>query len=231
VSFHGDLRSALCEGPAVQELTPEQLGQLERLDELLMQWSKRMDLIGFRSREDRIRRYFAEAIAAGGRLGSGRASGDALDVGSGGGSPALPLAIARPRWRWSLVESRRKKCIFLEEAVRALGLRAVRVVPERVESVEERAAIDAVTVRGVRMTPSLLARTATWLRPGGRVLWFSSEQRLAEGGRRLGLERLSLSAVEGPSRLLSGGSAFLLVLEKREEGGYADDPGVSRETL
>ncbi len=195
-------------------MTDGQLERLETLDQWVERWSKRVGLVGFRSREERVQRYFAEAIAAARFLPSGRASMEALDLGSGGGSPALPLAIVRPDWHWTLVESRRKKCLFLEEAARALGLASVRVIAERFEAIEEVALVDAITVRGVRMSRALLERSSCWLRPEGRVLWFSGEERLEAVS--LGLEAFSLVPVEGPLRLLPGARGSILILEKDE---------------
>jgi 16S rRNA (guanine527-N7)-methyltransferase len=213
VSFPDELRKALRGAAEAEELTDEQVERLETLDRLLARWSKRVDLVGFRSEEDRVRRYFAEALAAARFLSRG--PGEALDVGSGGGSPALPLAIVRPGFRFSLVESRRKRCLFLEEAVRELRLDRVRVVASRFEGMAVGGPVDAVTVRGVRMTSALLERASLWLRPGGRVLWFSSRERLESDSS--GAERLSLVKLEGPLPLLPSGRGAILVLERRAD--------------
>lgn len=214
MSFRDELRKALRGTGVAEELSDEQFLRLESLDQWITRWSKRLDLVGFRSREERVQRYFAEAIAAARFLPGKGLSGEALDVGSGGGSPALPLAIVRPAWRWTLVESRRKKCIFLDEAVRALGLDSVRVLAERFERLTVPEPVDAVSLRGIRMSESMLERVSEWLRLGGRVLWFSSLERLEAGSS--GLHRLGLKVVEGPIRLLSGGRGAILVLEKTD---------------
>ena len=64
--------------------------------------------------------------------------GDALqifDIGSGGGLPAIPLAVRYPQHRFALVESDRKKAVFLQHAAGLLGLKNVRVLNERSEKV------------------------------------------------------------------------------------------------
>jgi 16S rRNA (guanine527-N7)-methyltransferase len=213
LSFQDELRRALRGASNPEELTDSQIARLELLDECIERWSKRLDLVGFHSRDERIRRYFAEPLAAAEWLAPAGSSGEALDVGSGGGSPALPLAVARPSWRWTLVESRRKKCVFLEEAARTLGLDTVRVVSERIERLEGQGPVDAVTVRGVRMTKALLARASSWLRPGGRLLWFSGLERLEAG--LLELRSLPLVRTHGPLPLLAGERSALLVLERQ----------------
>lgn len=83
-----------------------------------------------------------------------------LDVGSGAGFPGIPLAILWPETRVTLLESRDRKAGFLEQAVRRLGLRHVRVVCDRLERVSQDRSIDpvgAVTVRAVGDLPRILA--------------------------------------------------------------------------
>ena len=85
------------------------------------------------------------------------ASADAkrvIDVGSGGGLPGLPLAIAMPDARFTLLEATGKKAAFLEETIAALGLPNARVVNERAEVAGQdhhahRAHYDAVVARAV----------------------------------------------------------------------------------
>jgi 16S rRNA (guanine527-N7)-methyltransferase len=102
-----------------------------------------------------------------------------LDVGSGGGSPALPLKLARPDMRFLLVESRARKCAFLREAVRQLNLESVEVVMGRFEDVSIRAdvkaaAVDLVTVRAVRIDEGFWESASAVLEPGGHVMLFGT---------------------------------------------------------
>ena len=103
----------------------------------------------------------------------------AIDIGSGGGSPALPLKIACPWLRYVLVESRKRKCAFLREAVRELGLRDVEVLAGRFEDLASGLTValraDVITCRAVRLNDQLW--TAIWsaLAPSGRLLWFGGD--------------------------------------------------------
>lgn len=56
-----------------------------------------------------------------------------VDVGSGAGLPGIPIALARPDWRVTLVESNQKKAAFLQQAVVELGLQNVTIKQERIE--------------------------------------------------------------------------------------------------
>jgi 16S rRNA (guanine527-N7)-methyltransferase len=116
------------------------------------------------------------------------ASADAkrvIDVGSGGGLPGLPLAIAMPDARFTLLEATGKKAAFLEETIAALGLRNARVVNERAEVAgqdhhEHRAHYDAVVARAVARLNTLAELTVPFAREGGTVLLIKGQQAEAE---------------------------------------------------
>src|SRR4051794_7597021 len=99
-----------------------------------------------------------------------------FDLGSGGGSPAIPLKIARPALRLTMIESKERKGAFLREAVRALALPDVAVETSRFEDVARQPAFaetaDYVTVRAVRLDDELFELTGGMLKPGGRLLLF-----------------------------------------------------------
>lgn len=146
--------------------------------DLLAQWNARINLTAFTlapPSDEAIDRLIVEPVAA-----ASRVPPDArlIDIGSGGGSPALPLRIALPRLRVVLVESKVRKCAFLREAVRQLGLEAVIVENHRIEELLVRPdlleAADVVTIRAVRADARLWATAQAFLRPGGRVFWFTT---------------------------------------------------------
>ena len=210
MTFEEQLRQALGDGSPC-DLPPEAYSRLEILDRLLLRWSARLDLIGFKAEAERIRRYFAEPLAASRWLPR---EGRALDIGSGGGSPGLPYAIAKPRLSWTLLEPRLRRRLFLEEAVRELQLESVLVSAERFESGDEGRWSDlaAVSVRGVRLTGRDLDAVGKALSVGGRFLWLSGEERLREAEQWLGTRR-GFSA-EGPKSFLAGSDARLFVVSR-----------------
>lgn len=101
-----------------------------------------------------------------------------VDIGSGGGSPAIPLKLAAPAVRMVLVESKTRKSAFLREAVRQLELSDVEVETGRLESLAAqgrlRDSADVATLRAVRADTALWKSVAGILRPGGRVFWFGA---------------------------------------------------------
>lgn len=210
MSFEESLRLAL--GNALPHDLPEGVWRsLEALDRVLVRWSAKLDLIGFRTEGERIARYYAEPLAAARWLPR---EGRGLDIGSGGGSPGLPFAIATPSMTWTFLEPRRRRRLFLEEAVRELRIRNVRVSAERFDAAfsgrtEGRLAV--VSSRGVRFRRAEVASIAATLVPGGRFLWW-----VGNPGESLG--DLGLS-VTGPFPLVAGSRARLLVVT-RERGCF-----------
>jgi 16S rRNA (guanine527-N7)-methyltransferase len=152
--------------------------QLAAYLELLARWNRKINLTGLRvdpPDEEAIDRLVIEPVAAAKFL----APEDrvALDVGSGGGSPALPLKLAVPRLRFVLVESKVRKAAFLREAVRELGLEDVRVENRRLEDLEVPAELaDVATLRAVRIDRGLTTALGRFVRPGGRVFAFGADE-------------------------------------------------------
>ncbi len=99
-----------------------------------------------------------------------------IDLGSGGGSPAIPLAILLEARRDVMVESKTRKAAFLREAARAVRLNAT-VENARFETVAAQGVyagqMDVVSIRAVRPDLATLAIARTLLTPGGKIALFS----------------------------------------------------------
>jgi 16S rRNA (guanine527-N7)-methyltransferase len=119
------------------------------------------------------------------------------DLGSGGGVPGVPLAIARPDALVFLIESTRKKAAFLQRAITELGLVNARVIDHRAEDVgrsDRRQSFDIVTARAVA--------AMEWLAEWGLPLAKVGGKLLAMKGKRLADE---LPAASSAIRLCGGG--------------------------
>ena len=146
---------------------------------LLKHWNKRINLtslpldpIGPKG----LDRLFVEPLAASGYVPISAINW--IDLGSGGGSPAFPIRIARPAARLTLVESRSRKCAFLREVVRELNLVDVEVLNDRFERIasrgERRASADLVTIRAVRIDDPVAETARHILRDHGLMMLFST---------------------------------------------------------
>ena len=144
--------------------------------ELLKKWNDKVSLSSLPIASDgdeAIDRLLLEPVAAAGYLPLGPIS--LLDVGSGGGSPAIPLKLVRANLSLHMLESREKKAAFLREAVRRLTLSETTVHTTRFEALDRLPGFGAVSIRAVRVDASLLEHTARVLEPDGTLLLFQSE--------------------------------------------------------
>ena len=158
-------------------LTADVAAQLESYYRLLATWNAKINLTGLNLSElssDAIDRLLIEPVIA--SKYAPMPAPRILDVGSGGGSPAIPFALALPGTQLLMVESKTRKSVFLREAVRALGLANADVVTARFEELLSRPdlheAHDLVTVRAVRIESRMLVTLQAFARPGGALFLF-----------------------------------------------------------
>src|SRR5699024_6661221 len=102
-------------------------------------------------------------------------SGDeAVDIGTGGGIPGLPLAIARPKLRWTLIDATAKKVAFLRDVIGELSLMNVVLYHGRVEELAHephlRGRYQTLTARAVSSLPALVELGLPMIRTGGTLL-------------------------------------------------------------
>ena len=151
--------------------------RLEAYFRLLETWNRKINLTGFNLGEPTpatLDRLLIEPLVAARHVPAGATR--MLDVGSGGGSPAIPIALAIPSIRLLMVESKTRKSVFLREAVRAVALEGAEVAASRYEELlarpELHEAHDLVTMRAVRVEPRLLSNLQAFIKPGGVLLLF-----------------------------------------------------------
>lgn len=180
---------------------------LARYLELLLETNRSFNLTAVTDAEDAWERHIADSLSLVPDLAELSAGARVIDVGSGGGLPGLPLAIALPQLRFTLLEATGKKARFLEDAARALGLSNVAVVNQRAESFgqgPDRERFDACTSRALSRLPVLLELSLPLLRVGGLKLAIKGEQ--AEQEVREAARALSVLGghVEGLRRTPTG---------------------------
>ena len=158
-------------------LTLSMLDPLEAYFRLLTQWNATINLTALpldTPTDETFDRILVEPLAAARRVEDAPAVW--FDLGSGGGSPAIPLKIARPRLALTMIEARERKSAFLREVVRVLRLAGTEVANARFEDVAENPArigvADQVTVRAVKADEGLFQTASRLLHPGGRLLLF-----------------------------------------------------------
>lgn len=163
--------------------------QLTSYYRLLESWNQKINLTAFSlvgAPDEAVDRLLVEPLVAARHLAGSHAHPHflvgphplVLDIGSGGGSPAIPLKLALPSLRLIMVESKTRKSAFLREAIRHLGLTDTDVITARAEELLTRPELhesqDFVTVRAVRTEQKLLVKLQAFLRLGGRILLFKA---------------------------------------------------------
>jgi 16S rRNA (guanine527-N7)-methyltransferase len=140
---------------------------------LLLTWTARINLTGAVSLDDLASEHLPDSFALASRLVES-GSLQAVDVGTGGGLPALPLAILCPNLSFLLLEPIAKKAAFLRTAIRALDLgKRVTVDSKRAQTIVP-ATFDVALSRATLPPRAWLPLATDLVRPGGRVFLLAS---------------------------------------------------------
>ena len=142
--------------------------------ELLARWNRKINLTALDNPDEAIDRLLLEPIVATKQLP--RPDVSIMDVGSGGGSPAIPMKLAVPAAKLTMVEVKARKSAFLREAVRSLGLAQTTVETNRYEELlarpELHEAFDVLSLRAIRVEVRTLLTLQAFVKPGGMILLF-----------------------------------------------------------
>jgi 16S rRNA (guanine527-N7)-methyltransferase len=153
--------------------------------ELLAHWNNTHKLISYRSIEELALFHIADSLKALEFLPpEAPAAARALDVGSGGGLPGIPLALARPSWQMTLLDSIDKKVAALRDIVEKIPAPHVSAMTGRAEALghdpEHREAYDFVFCRAVGRFTEALELTTPFLKYGGTALLHRGREAIQE---------------------------------------------------
>jgi 16S rRNA (guanine527-N7)-methyltransferase len=176
------------------ELSQSQVSRLYEHYELLLRWNQRMNLTTVKPGPETVLRHYCESLFFAAHIPGARAKLSVLDLGSGAGFPGIPMAILKPDWKVTLVESSQRKAVFLRESSRHLP--NVSVLADRMESVSVQG--DWVVARAVdprevllhvpRLAPNVGLMVGeddfSSIRGDERIAW-SEPVRLPWGDRKL----------------------------------------------
>jgi 16S rRNA (guanine527-N7)-methyltransferase len=155
-------------------LNDELVEKLDAFYTLLSRWNQKINLTSLADPDEAIDRLILEPLLAARYLPL--AAARLMDIGSGGGSPAIPLILAAPRLDLTMVEAKARKSAFLREAIRQVELSNASVETARTEELLTRAdlheAFDVLSMRAVRVETRVLHTIQAFLKPGGEILLF-----------------------------------------------------------
>ncbi|MBN1560081.1 16S rRNA (guanine(527)-N(7))-methyltransferase RsmG [candidate division KSB1 bacterium] len=152
-------------------LSEMQTRQFVQYVELLEKWTSRANLVSTSDRDKIVSRHIADSLAVVQHHLIDR-NGALLDVGAGAGFPGVPLALYFPQLTVTLLDSQRKKALFLRETVETIGLKNVTVVCGRLETLARDCGYDIITARAVARLHRLWTWSSPHLRTDGLLLAF-----------------------------------------------------------
>jgi 16S rRNA (guanine527-N7)-methyltransferase len=168
----------------IDALTGRQASQLAKHYSMLREWNRRINLTRIIEPGDAARLHYADSLFGGRFIESARTL---LDIGSGAGFPAVPLAVLRPDAHVTALEANQKKALFLNEAKDALGLTNFKVAPVRLESFDL-TKFDLLMSRALdraeAILPSVIRRTSA----AQRFMLYCAPDLLAKLSERLAPE-------------------------------------------
>lgn len=165
------------------KVSNEQLLSFEKYYQLLIHYNSMFNLTAITEREEVYKKHFVDSI-----INVDKLVGEKLiDVGSGGGFPALPIKIMRPELKVTLLEATGKKCEFLKAVVKELNLKDVTVLNGRAEDfakkIEYRENFDICTARAVARLNTLCEYCMPFVKVGGNFVSFkgNADEEIKEG--------------------------------------------------
>ena len=144
---------------------PEQVKKQAKYLKLLLAANKNINLTGIRNPREAVIKHTLDSLSASGAI----EGTNIVDIGTGGGTPGIPLAIALPEKKFFLVEATQKKANFLSEVTKSLKLENVEIICERGENITNLSA-DTVVSRAFGSLSYLVTTSRHMVSKGGLFL-------------------------------------------------------------
>lgn len=149
------------------ELSADQARKMIDYLLLLQKWNRAFNLTAIRDPEKMLSYHLLDSLSI---ISGLPKSGEMLDVGSGAGLPGIPLAIALPDTRWTLLDSNGKKTRFMQQALAQCSLHNAQVVHSRVEDYHAPGRLDVIVSRAYASLANFCVSVSHLLSPGTELL-------------------------------------------------------------
>lgn len=163
------------------ELSKKQILQFISYYELLIDWNSRMNLTAITEFEDVLKKHFIDSLSLISAVSDlAQKQYDLIDVGTGAGFPGIPLKIAFPNLKITLLDSLNKRIQFLNEVICKLELQDIEAVHGRAEDFAKpdqfRERFDLCVSRAVANLATLSEYCIPFVKPGGFFISYKSEK-------------------------------------------------------
>ena len=159
------------------ELNDTQVQQFIKYHEILVEWNSFMNLTGITEYEEVVQKHFVDSLALCKAINVNEVN-TLIDIGTGAGFPGIPLKIAYPHLKVTLLDSLQKRIKFLNEVVTQLGLEDVETIHGRAEDFAKpsmkRESYDVCVSRAVANLASLLEYCLPYVNQGGYFIPYKS---------------------------------------------------------
>ncbi|MCB0208848.1 MAG: 16S rRNA (guanine(527)-N(7))-methyltransferase RsmG [Anaerolineae bacterium] len=183
----------------------------------LVAWNEKINLTRIIEPDEVVSKHFLDSLSVVAALPKGNKPLSLIDVGSGAGFPGIPLRIALPDIRVTLLESTGKKTKFLQHVIDTLALKSTRVITARAEEAgqhpDHRAKYDVAVARAVSRLPVLIEYMLPLVKVGGQIIAQKGQNPAEEieaarsalrvlGGQLIKVEPIAVPSLDGERHLV-----------------------------
>lgn len=158
-------------------LDDQQTDQFLKYYEILVEWNTFMNLTGITDYEEVVQKHFVDSLALW-KVVDVKNAGNLIDIGTGAGFPGIPLKIAYPHLKVTLLDSLQKRIKFLDEVILQLGLKDIETIHGRAEDYAKpfmkRESYDICVSRAVANMASLSEYCLPYVKVGGYFIPYKS---------------------------------------------------------
>lgn len=197
-------------------LTEKQRDLFEKYYEILIFYNEKFNITAITEKREVYIKHFIDSL-----LGAKFINGNFIDVGSGGGFPALPVKILKPELKATLLDATEKKCGFLRETVKELGLKDVNVLCGRAEDLAReknyRENFDCCIARAVAPMPVLTEYCLPFVKKGGKFVAYKAadaEKEISDAENAVKILGGNIETVEKTD--LFGNTRTVIVINKKK---------------
>lgn len=164
-------------------LSDKQLSQFYTYYQMLIEWNEKINLTAITDFDEVLKKHFLDSLSIG-RILNQDTDVSILDIGTGAGFPGIPIKIAFPNAKITLMDSLNKRVNFLNEVIRALELEKIEAIHGRAEDFAKkgmlRETFDICVSRAVANLSSLSEFCLPYVKTGGKFISYKSEKAMEE---------------------------------------------------